>query len=228
MTARSGAGTSGTRGAGRTDRAPAAAPDEEATVNPWYKRRAWLVSAALVVVVAITVLTDLPGHDSRAGQISDDASVMSQVNADIGPCSYALGESLTIYHDLSAHALTASEMKQAPGLLTDDQDACSYTDDSIYELSNIDIPGSASGKYMGQVVSTVTWWATADALAAIEEIQAFDSNPSDTTASTRLIHFERLLVNERAQAESELEAADALLQTHLPAVNLTLVRVPSS
>lgn len=197
--------------------------DPEERGSPWYKRRAWLVSGALVVVVAVTVLTDLPGHDSRSGQITDDASVMSQVNSDIGPCSYALGESLTIYRDLSARSLTAPQVKQVPGLLEDDQNACSYTDDSIYELSDIDIPGSASGKYMGQVVNTVTLWATSDALAAIEEIQAVDVNPADTTARQRLSHFERLLTQDRNQAESELGAADSLLKTRLPALNLSKV-----
>jgi hypothetical protein len=220
MTAHSRTGPSGT---GAT---PAKSTDRGVDANPWYKRRAWLVSAALVVVVAVTVFTDLPQHSTRSGQLSDDSSVMSQVNTDVGPCSYALGESLTIYHDLSAHTLTPSEVKQVPGLLQDDQDACSYTDDSIYELSTIDIPGSASGKYMGQVVSTVTWWATADALAAIEEIQLADTNPADSEARTRLEHFERLLTSERAQAESELGAADSLLQARLPA--LQLAQVPSS
>jgi hypothetical protein len=199
--------------------------DEEVHVNPWYKRRAWLVSAALVVVVAITVVTDLPQHSSRAGQISDDTTVMSQVNTDVGPCSYAVGESLTIYRDLSAHTLTAADAGQVPGLLRDDQAACSFTDDSIYQLSTIDIPGSASGKYMGQVVSTVTLWATADALAAIEEIQAYDSNAS-SQAQSRLVHFERLLSQDRARAESELGAADSLLQTRLPALNLARVPAP--
>lgn len=222
--------TSAGKGADGATPVPATAygADPEERGSPWYKRRGWLVSAALVVVVVVTVLTDLPGHDSRAGQISDDASVMSQVNTDIGPCSYALGESLTIYHDLSAGTLTPSEMKQAPGLLQDDQNACSYTDDSIYELSDIGIPGSASGKYMGQVVSTVTLWATSDALAAIEEIQAIDSNPSDTTAKGRLVHFEQVLTRDRDQAESELGAADSLLQTHLPALNLAKVQASVS
>jgi hypothetical protein len=234
MTAPSGAGTSGARRAGRTGTGPATmangevpdgeVQDGEVAVNPWYKRRAWLISAALVIVVAVTVLTDLPQHNSRSGQITDDTSVMSQVNSDIGPCSYALGESLTIYHDVNARTLTPSQVDQVPGLLQDDQNACSFTDDSIYQLSTIDIPGSASGKYMGQVVNTVTLWATSDALAAIEEIQAIDANPADTTARSRLSHFEQVLTHDRAQAESELGAADSLLQTHLPALNLTQVR----
>jgi hypothetical protein len=214
--------------------APSAPPataygsDPEAQGSPWYRRRAWLVAVALVVVVLVTVLTDLPQHTSRSGQITDDTSVMSQVNADVEPCSYALGESFIIYRDLSAHTLTPSEAKQAPGLLRDDQDACSFTDDSIYQLSTIDIPGSASGRYVGQAVSTVTLWATSDALSAIEQIQVLESNPSDGAAKALLAHDEQLLAHDRALAESQLGAADAILQTKLPALKLTQVRAPTS
>jgi hypothetical protein len=78
---------------------------------------------------------------------------------------------------------------------------------------------------MAQVVSTVTLWATSDALAAIEEIQAFDSGSAGAQVTQRLRHFEELLSSERAQAESELGAADSLLQARLPA--LRLAQVPS-
>ena len=93
---------------------------------------------------------------------------MTQLNTDVGPCSYAVGESITIYRDLRAHTLTPAQSRQVPGLLRDDQAACSFTDDSVYQLSTIDVPGSASGRDIGQVVSTVTLWATSDALSAIE------------------------------------------------------------
>ncbi len=74
----------------------------------------------------------------------------------------------------------------------------------------------------------MTLWATSDALAAIEEIQAIDSNPADTTARERLGHFERTLAHDHAQAESELGAADSVLQTHLPALNLAQVPVSTT
>ena len=84
------------------------ADDESVEASPWYKRRAWLVSVVLVAVVAATVAVDLPKHGSRTGQISDDSRVVAQVNQDVGPCSYALSESFTIYGDLSRRTLTAS------------------------------------------------------------------------------------------------------------------------
>jgi len=196
--------------------------------SPWYKRRAWLVTVALVAVVGVTVVTDLPQHSSRSGQISDDSSVMTQVNTDVGPCSYAVSESLTIYRDVSNHTLTPAQAGQVPGLLRDDQAACSFTDDSVYQLSTIDVPGSPSGRDVGQVVSTVTLWVTSDALSAIEQIQALDANPADKTAKQLLGHAEQLLAHDRAQAESELGAADALLQAKLPELQLTQVRAPAS
>jgi hypothetical protein len=207
---------------------PTTTVGEEVSGGPWYRRRAWLVSAVLVAVVGVTVLADLPQHTSRSRQISDDSTVMSRVNMDVAPCSDALGKSFTIYRNLTAHALTPSQSEQVPGLLRGDQAACSLADDSIYQLSTIDVPGSASGRDMGRVVSTVTLWATSDAVSAIEQIQALDSNPSDGAARALLGHDEQLLAHDRSLAESELGAADDVLQAKLPALRLAEVPAPAS
>ena len=208
-------------------RAGPATPAEVAVAKkPFYQRRAFLVPGVLTLVLAVVVLTDLPQGSSRAAQITNDTSVMSAVNSDIGPCSYALSESLGIYRDLAARSLTKAEQHQVPGLLTDDQAACSFTDDSIYQLSTITVPGSGSGRDLGQLVGTVTLWATADALSAIEQIQALDSDRSDRHALKVLASDEKLLRSDRAQAEAELAAADKSVQARLPA--LDLAQVPSS
>jgi hypothetical protein len=160
----------------------------------------------VLVVGVITVLTDLPQHDSRPVEIAGDTSVMNEVNADVGPCSYALGESVEIYGDFTAHTLT-----------------CSFTDDSIYQLSTVEVPNSAAGKHLGQLVSTVTLWATSDALSAIEEIQTLSSDPTTAAGRRRLAHDELLLGRDRAQAQSQLSAADQILRARLPALHLTAV-----
>jgi len=212
-----------TAGGGTTPTGPVVTP----TSRPWYRRRAFLVTAAIVVIVAVTVVTDLPTRQSGPAQISDDTSVMSQVNSDVAPCSYALGETFEIYGDLKAHTLTPADAAEAPRLLSDDQNACSFTSDSIYELaSDIEVPGSTSGKYMGQLVSTVTLWATSDALSAIEQIQTLYSDPTDATALKKLSKDEQLLGHDRAQAQSELAAADEVLHTRLPAIQLSKAPSP--
>jgi hypothetical protein len=93
-------------------------------------------------------------------------------------------------------------------------------DDSIYQLSTITVPGSGSGRDLGQLVGTVTLWATADALSAIEQIQVLDSSPSNPHALKVLANAERLLESDRAQAEAELQAAERIIGQALPALDL--------
>jgi len=207
---------------------PVAGAELPVPKKPLYKRRAVVVPGALTLVLAVAVLTDLPQNSSRAAQISNDTSVMSEVNSDIGPCSYALGETFTIYRDLSAGSLSRSEERQVPGLLTDDQTACSFMDDSIYQLSTITVPGSGSGRDLGQLVGTVTLWATADALSAIEQVQVLDTDPSNRHALELLAGDEKLLGSDRAAAEAELAAADKSVGMRLPALDLTEVPASSS
>jgi hypothetical protein len=202
---------------------PVTGPFGNRAGGPWYRRRATLVAVGVIAVIAVTVVTDLPQHDSRAADIGGDTTVMSEINSDVGPCSYALHETLTIYHDLTTHTLSKEDASQVPGLLRDDQAACSFTDDSIYQLSTIDVPGSASGKDLGQVEGTVTLWATSDALSAIEDVQTLSLDPSNAAARRSLAKAENELSRDRAQAEAELAAADRNLRTHLPALQLSSV-----
>ena len=81
---------------------------------------------------------------------------------------------------------------------------------------------------MGRVVSTVTLWATSDAVSAIDQIRALSSDPSDGTARSLLRHDEQLLAHDRALAESELGAAGAIVQAKLPALRLAQVPAPAS
>jgi hypothetical protein len=191
-----------------------------AQAGPWYRRKSFLVPAVTAVVVGAIVVSDLPQSNSRAAEISNGASVVSQVNENVGPCSFALSESFTIYDDLESRSLSPSEESEVPGLLNDDQSACSFTDNSIYNLSTMDVPGGAYGNDLGQMVSVVTLWATSDSLAAIEEIQVLDTTPSDLKAREDLAEDVRVLGHDRAQALAELQAVDKLLGTDLSALHL--------
>lgn len=185
------------------------------------------MTAVVVAVLAVTVITDLPENSSIASQVSTDKSVIQQVNADVGPCAYAANESFTIYADQKAHSLSQSDISRVPGLLRDDQTACSFTSDSIYELtSDVDVPSSSSGKPLGEMVGTVTLWATSDALSAIESIQTLSDDPGNKAALAQLAKEERLLASDRALALSQLQAADKVLGTKLPDINLPALPDP--
>ena len=193
---------------------------ESAAHQPFYKHRSFVVAAVVAIVAVITVLTDLPQHQSRSAQVSAANGVVSEINADVGPCSYAVGEAITVYGDLTAKSLTRSQLGQVPGLLNDDQNACSFVNDSIYQLSTIDPPGGSAGKDVGQLIGTVTLWATSDALSAIESIQTLSTKPGDATASAHLTQAEQGLRSDYDQAQAEIGAADRLLDARITSVDL--------
>jgi hypothetical protein len=199
---------------GRQD-AEAVAAAIKAPPTPWYKRRALLVTVAAIVVLAIAVISDLPVHSSLAADVSAGRSVMSEINADVGPCTFAAKESFSIHADQVAGSLSASDQREASSLLRDDLAACSFTDNSIFELSNIEVPGSAAGKRLGDLVDTVTLWATSDALGAISDLEALLTRPHDQTARRDLATRERALASDRAAAFADISAADRIVSAPL-------------
>lgn len=192
----------------------------------WYRRRATLVAVAVTVVAAVTVITDLPTHTSRASDISSEEGVMSELNPDLGPCAYAADEALLIWGDQSAHTLTAADEAESGSLLRDDQNACSFTDQSIFDLSNIEVPGSPAGKDMGDLVATSILWTTSDALKAIEAVQTLMVNPQDEGALTSLAKAEDAMAADRAAGLRELERADHVLDTKLPRPDMPAMPMP--
>ena len=91
-------------------------------------------------------------------------------------------EALGIWGDQSAHTLSQADQAESASLLRDDQNACSFTDESIFDLSNIEVPGSPAGKDMGDLVATSILWTTSDALKAIEAVQTLMVNGQDQSA----------------------------------------------
>ena len=129
-------------------------------------------------------------------------------------------ESFTIHQEQVAGSLTTADMHAAPGLLSQDLDACSFTDDSIFELSTIEVPGSAAGKRLGDLVNTATEWSTSDAVGAITDLEKLLSYPNDNNAQLDLAAVEQTLASDRAAARADVSAADHVLGTQLPEPNI--------
>jgi hypothetical protein len=195
-----------------------APPPDKAPV--WQRHRGLLVAAVVFVVLLITVLSDLPVGTSRADDISAERSVMSEVNTDLGPCALAAHQAIGIWTLQAAHQLTAADRAPTPGLLSDDQTACSFTNEDIYDLANIQVPGTPAGKHLGQMIAAATLWTTGDALRAIEDVQALMNNQNDASALRSLSTAETQLAADRRSAVAQEQAADGDLDTHLAPVNL--------
>jgi len=191
------------------------------TTLVWY-RRPWVLATGVVLVVLIAcVLVDLPHNTSTSEDTKAETSLMNQINSDVAPCVYAVQESFTIYADLKAGSLTSGDRVRVPALLRDDQTACSFTSQPIYDLSSMQPTGTDAGKSVGQVDSQVTTWATSDALAAIEDIQNITTGSGTAAAAGDLAKQQHLLASDRAHALVQLQTAERLLgNAHLPPLNL--------
>ena len=189
----------------------------EVPVKPvWYKRPWVLAAAAVAVVVVASVVVDLPSHTTVPADIADQTSLMNEINGDLGGCAYAIQETFTIYQDMKTGALTGSDRSQAPSMLRDDQTACSFTNSSIFDLSNVEVSGTPAGKHIAQVVDVATLWVTSDALAAIEDIQTLYGNPGSASTIADLSKQELQLSTDRAKAIADVQAADRILGAKLP------------
>jgi len=191
------------------------AEENEPSRQPWYRRRALVVTMGIVVVLAVTVVSDLPVHGSAAANISAGRSVMTEVNTDIASCAFAVKESFTIHAEQIAGSLSLLGTRETPSLLRDDLAACSFTDDNIFELSNIEVPGSSAGKRLGDLVNTATLWATSDAIGAISDVQTLFTHPHALEALGDLARREAMLASDRAAARSDVAAADKVLGVQL-------------
>jgi len=200
---------------------------DPASSNPsaplWKRHRGLLIALTIFVVLLITVLSDLPVSTSRADDINAERSVMSEVNTDLAGCALAAHQAIGIWKLQAAHALTPADRAPTPGLLSDDQAACSLTNENIYDLANIQVPGTPAGKHLGQLVAAALLWTTSDSLQAIEDVQALMNSSSDTAALHSLSTAEARLATDRSRAISQEDAANRALNTHLPRVDLPAI-----
>ena len=186
----------------------------------WQRHRRLAIVAAVLVIALITVLTDLPTSTSRASDIAAERSVMSEVNSDLQPCAYAVRQAVGIWALQAHHQLSAAERAPTPGLLSDDQSACSFTNQGVYDLSNVQVPGTPAGKKLGQLLATAMLWTTSDSLRAIEDVQTLMNQPNDGRAVRDLSGEEAQLAADRRNALADENAADRDLGIHLQPVNL--------
>jgi hypothetical protein len=196
-------------------------PAAPSTSPFWLRRRSLIIALAVLVIAVITVLTDLPVPTSRASDISAERAVMSEVNTDVAACALGLHEAIGIWNLEASHQLPASGRASAPGLLNDDQVACSFTNEGINDLTtNLQTPGTAAGKDLGELVATATLWTTSDALRMIEDVQTLMDHPHNGAKLRDLVKEQSQLAADRRTALAQEHAAETALDTQLQPVHL--------
>ena len=190
----------------------------------WYRRPWFLLTVAVLLVVGVSVITDLPHHLSQTEDASAQNATMKQINTDIAPCNYAVKEAFSFYNEKVKGTLTPSNLHQIPHLLVADQSVCSFTSGSIYDLTNnIQVLDTTAGKNLDHMLTVVVKWTTDNALAAVEDIQYLFVHPGDQSKIRDLTAQQLLLAHDRALALADEATASHELATTLRPLHLSVL-----
>ncbi len=183
---------------------------------PLYRRPWFLIVLAIIVVVGVSVITDLPNHISNKQDITAQNDVIGQINADVDPCVYSIEQSFYYYNQNAAGKLTSGELAQVPAQLVGDQTSCSFASGAVYDLTNnIQVLDTKAGKRIDSMLSVIVSWVTADALQAIEDIQNLFIRPGQEKLVKDLTKVQLVLSKDRILVLNYLHQADKILSTVL-------------
>jgi len=190
----------------------------------WYKRPWVIATIAIFLVVAISVIVDIPHHITKAEDASSQNASMKSINTDTKACAFAVTESFNFYNLYVRGKLTPSELTQTTSLLTSDHVACSFGSHPLSDLTgNIQVRDTKAGKYIDRVKTDVRVWMTQYALQAIVDIESLFKSPGAASIMHNLSLQELHLTTQRALAFSDLRAAQQILGITLTTPTLPLL-----
>ena len=190
----------------------------------WYKRPWFLITVAIVIVVAISIVTDLPRHITVVQDVAAQNSAMKQINVDIKPCTFGLQEASGFYHREKTSHLSVSQMNVITTYLVSDQTVCSFAGPSMSELTNnLQIVDTPAGKYLEKMRAETVTWMDSDANGVIYDIWYLSTHRGTAKTLTDLKRRIAFLAQDRQIALAYLADADAALGTTLTMLNLPTV-----
>ena len=188
----------------------------------WYRRPWVLITFVVMVIVGVSVVTDLPHPISVSEDVAAQNTSMKQINADVAPCAYAVKEAFRFYRDALAGALNADRMKTVTTYLPNDQTVCSFASAGMSDLTNnLQVLDTAAGKNIDKLLLVAVTWMDSDANAAIVDIEYLIKYPGNAAKLADLRLREQYLAKDREKAFGLLDQANAIL-----GVNLTPLALP--
>jgi hypothetical protein len=187
----------------------------------WY-RRPWILAAlSLIVIVAISVVIDLPRPITKDQDVASQNASIKEINADLAPCAFAVKESFHIYNLDVTGKLTPSDLSEVPTLLTGDETACSFASQPVYDLTNnLQVDDTKAGKHIDRMLNVVLHWITDNALASIKDIQYLFLHPGDAATIRHLGYQEGQLAAGRVTALNDKAQAEYVLGQELYALKI--------
>ncbi len=191
----------------------------------WYKRPWVLITLVIFVVIGVSVITDLPHPISKAEDAAAQNATIKEINRDVKPCTFALGEAFRFYRSEVAGTLTTPQLKVVNTYLISDQTVCSFAGPSMSALnSNYQPVGTTAGRYIDKMLSVSIYaWMDSDANGAIADIKYLFKHPGDAKTLRDMASRERFLAKDRSDALDDIARASAVLGLPLHTLNLPVL-----
>jgi hypothetical protein len=190
----------------------------------WYKRPWVIITVVVVLVVAISVITDLPHPIARSQDVAAQNSSIKSVNSDIQPCVFAVGEAFRFYRQDVTTQVTSSQLATIKTYLNQDATSCSFASAGMSDLTNnLQVLDTAAGKYIDKMLGVTVIWLDGYALSAIDDIVYLVNHPGNATKIADLANQERKLATQRQLALDDLSTASRILGTALTNLNLPVM-----
>lgn len=189
----------------------------------FWRRRPFLVGAAVAVVLAVAVVTDIPLSSTPTTRLSDATGTIKEIANDVAGCNAALGEAFTIYRGIAAGTLTKGQRAESTSILSDDANGCSYTNQSIVDLASMGLPQVSIGKNLSHIAGRALAWADPDGLQAIDDIATLLAHPHQAKAAADLRQQIHQLGVDRAAALADKHRLAVELHGTLPPLGLRVI-----
>lgn len=191
---------------------------------PWYRRPWFLIAAVVVVVAAVSIVTDLPHPISVSQDVAAQNAVLAQMRSDVQECAYGVQESFSLFARYDAGSLSPSELATTKTYVAEDEVPCSFAGQPVYDLTqNIQITLTAAGRRVDAAHTALDHWITGTALKAIEDIRQLLDDPAAPGVRANLAYQARELNRERTTVLTDIAQADRILGTTLVTPRLPLV-----
>jgi hypothetical protein len=196
----------------------------------WYRRPWFLVTVGAIVVIGVSIISDIPSKVTKSQDAVQQNAVIKQINSDLATCVFALKESDTFYRDALAHTLTASNLVTVKNYLLQDQTTCSFASGSVYDMvNNIQPVDTTAGKKVDAAYGSTVKWVTYDAVGAIVNIRNWFGGNRGVTTLANLSKYENLLAQDRAVVMADIKSASTTLGITLNPINIpSLPRLPGT
>ncbi len=195
----------------------------------WYRRPWFLAAIGVILVVGVSVITDLPHPITKAEDASDQNGIIKQINGNTNTCVFALKEGFGFYRDALAHTLQAANLATVRNYLLEDQTACSFASGPVFNMTSVQPTDTTAGKEIANALAATVKWITYDAVGALVEVRNYFGSTPPHVNTAKLVKWENALAVDRASIVANVNKASALLGTTLTPINIPVIpRLPGT